>query len=163
MPFVMNQLRDAAANKLDHIPKRLDTTKRRVKEQLPLLELRKKPIPLIKEQLPSSIGGEAVPNVPTKDLTFFILLSYFVGYSRLSFGQSCIVAWLSLKMRRENFGRLTDGLVQSAQHAANMPILLAPVNQSFRPIGFIGRQLKGNVSAVSVPWVDIKCRQSELG
>jgi hypothetical protein len=74
---VMNQLRDDAANKLDHIPKRLGTTKRRVKEQLSLRELRKKPIPLIKEQLPSSIGGEAVPDVPTEDLTFFNPIELF--------------------------------------------------------------------------------------
>jgi hypothetical protein len=40
---VMDQLRDDAANKLDQLPKRLDTTKRRIKEQLPLLELRRRP------------------------------------------------------------------------------------------------------------------------
>jgi hypothetical protein len=51
----MDQLRDP--DKLDHLPKRLDTTKRRLK-QLPLLELRKTPVPLIKEKLPSSIGGQ---------------------------------------------------------------------------------------------------------
>jgi hypothetical protein len=68
---VMYQLRDDAPNKLDHLPKYLDTIKCHLKEQLPLLELRKIPVPLIKEKLPSSVGGQAVPEVPKEDLIFF--------------------------------------------------------------------------------------------
>jgi hypothetical protein len=62
-----------------------------------------------------------------------------------------------------NSGRPTDGLVQSAQHAANMPILPVLANQFFLPIGFVGRQLKDNVLAVYVLWAGIRCRRSELG
>jgi hypothetical protein len=66
---VMDQLRDNAPDKLDHLPKRLDTVKRLLKEQLPLLELRKTPVPLIKEKLPSSIGGQAAPSLRYRQKT----------------------------------------------------------------------------------------------
>jgi hypothetical protein len=74
---IMDQLRNDAASKLDHLPKRVDTIKRWVKEQLPLLELRKVPTPLSKEKLPSSIGGLAVPDIPTEDLVFFDPIQLF--------------------------------------------------------------------------------------
>ena len=74
---LMDELRDDAASKLDNLPKRLDTIKLWVKEQLPLLELRKIRIPLSKEQLPSSIGGLAVPGIPTEDLVFFNPIQLF--------------------------------------------------------------------------------------
>ena len=74
---VMDQLRDNIADKLDNLPKRVDTTKLRIKEQLPLLELRKTPVPLVKEKLPSSVGGAAVPKVPTEDLIFFNPIQLF--------------------------------------------------------------------------------------
>ena len=74
---VMDQLRDDATNKLKNLPKRVDTLKLRIKEQLPLLELRKAPVPLAKEKLPSSVRGKAVPQVPTEDLIFFNPIELF--------------------------------------------------------------------------------------
>ena len=51
----MDQLRD----------KRVDTTKLRIKERPPLLELRKTPVPLVKEKLRSSfVSGWQLRRIP---------------------------------------------------------------------------------------------------
>ena len=65
---------------INRLPSRVDTLKRRVKEQLPLLELRKSTVPLAPEKQPSSrrdpVSGASVRQ-PKEDLIFFNPIDLF--------------------------------------------------------------------------------------
>jgi hypothetical protein len=66
-------------DKVDTLPTRVDTLKRRARGHLPLLELRKTSLSLAPEQQPSSRGGQSTALVtqPKEDLTFFNPIELF--------------------------------------------------------------------------------------